>query len=298
MENTAPKKHNWKIPSRDGLDLHLHGWVPPRRVKGVVCLLHGFGEHSGRYAGFASALAEKGYALLGLDLRGHGRSQGLRGHSPSLGAYFDDIDLLLAQAAARFPLVPRFIYGHSLGGILALVYAPLRRPQIAGVVAAGPGIENALMRQKGKMALVRSFGRFFPRLYIESGLDPRLLSRNPDVMRANRNDLLLNNKMTLGFGRVSLKAIRLALKNARRFPVPVLVMHGSGDRLGFPEGSKRFAIRAEKNCTFKLWDGFYHELHNEPGREEVFSAVTDWLDRHAAPLDPRGRGAAQDKQRS
>src|SRR3972149_10091478 len=123
---------NWK--SRDNLVMYAQVWQPPGAVKAVVCLVHGLGEHIGRYPHVGAALSEKGFALAGFDLRGHGKSQGRRGHAPSLNVYFDDIDFFLEQVAERFHGSPCFLYGHSLGAILTLAYVPLRKPRISGVI--------------------------------------------------------------------------------------------------------------------------------------------------------------------
>ena len=132
---------NWT--SADGLPLVGRCWEPAGEPRAVVCLVHGLGEHSGRYAHVAAALNDAGYAVLACDKRGHGRSGGKRGHTPSYEALMTDIDLLLAQAEQRFPGKPRFLYGHSLGGNEVLNYALRRKPDLAGVVATSPGLRTA-----------------------------------------------------------------------------------------------------------------------------------------------------------
>ena len=122
----------------DGIQFYFQGWQPETPPKAVVCLVHGLGEHSGRYAHVAAALNDAGYALLGFDLRGHGKSGGPRGHTPSYETLMDDIGRLLAEAAHRYPGRPQFLYGHSLGGNLVLNYALRRKPGIGGVVATSP----------------------------------------------------------------------------------------------------------------------------------------------------------------
>src|SRR5512137_2011524 len=127
----------------DDVQFYFQGWQPETPPKAVVCLVHGLGEHTGRYAHVAAALNDAGYALLGFDLRGHGKSGGPRGHTPTYDALMDDIGRLLAEAGQRYPGQQQFLYGHSLGGNLVLNYALRRKPGLAGVIATSPALRPA-----------------------------------------------------------------------------------------------------------------------------------------------------------
>lgn len=266
--------------AEDGLPLFARGWEPESEPKAVICLVHGLGEHSGRYHHLAAALTEAGYAVLAYDLRGHGRSGGPRGHMPSFEAFMKDIDRLMEQAAQRYPDKPRFLYGHSLGGILVLNYALRRRPDVRGVVATASGLRTALEEQKGKVALVRLLGGLFPGLTLPSGLDPQTLSHDRRVVEAYVNDPLVHDKISLGFGKIMLEVIPWTFAHAAEFPVPLLLMHGTDDALGYARGSEEFARLAGDKATLKLWPGLYHEIHNEPQQREVFDYLIAWLDGH------------------
>src|SRR3954468_2442078 len=128
------KHFEWTWYTADKTRLYAQGWQPDQ-VVGVVCLVHGLGEHSSRYAHVAAALGEAGYVTLAFDQRGHGKSQGARGDATSYDEQMDDIKRLLAEAAERYPALPRFLYGHSMGGNLVLNYALRRRTQLQGVIA-------------------------------------------------------------------------------------------------------------------------------------------------------------------
>ena len=130
------------------MDLYARGWAPKDKPKAVVALIHGLGEHTGRYAHVGAALTEKGYALLGFDLRGHGKSGGPRGHLPSSEAFMTDIDRFLEETAERYPGLPQFLYGHSLGGLLVLNYALRRKPRLAGVIS--PLVPGCALRSKSR----------------------------------------------------------------------------------------------------------------------------------------------------
>ncbi|MFH2104512.1 MAG: lysophospholipase [Chloroflexota bacterium] len=270
--------HEWTWKSADGLDLVARSWTPEAKPKAVVCLVHGLGEHVGRYAHVGVALNERGYALAGFDLRGHGKSKGQRGHTPSFDAFMQDITDFISNVAVLFPGIPRFLFGHSLGGILVLNYVLRRSPTLAGVISTAAGLRTSLEEQKGKVALARILGTLIPGVALPSGLDPKTISRDEHVVQAYIEDPLVHDRITLGFGKIMLAAIPWAFTHAADFPVPLLIMHGSEDLLGYPRGSREFADLVPKDCTFKLWDGLSHELHNEPEKEQVFELITKWLD--------------------
>ncbi|MFN3741580.1 MAG: lysophospholipase [Anaerolineales bacterium] len=266
--------------SDDGLALLGRGWEPQAAPKAVIGLVHGLGEHGGRYAHLAEVLTAAGYAVLTFDLRGHGRSAGPRGHMPSLEAFMRDIDRLLLQAEIRYPAKPRFLYGHSLGGILVLNYVLRRKPELRGAVVTSPGLRTALEEQKAKVTLVRLLGSLFPTLALPSGLDPHTLSHDQNVVQAYIHDPLVHDKITLGFGKIMLDVIPWTFAHAHELLLPLLLMHGTDDALTYARGSEEFARLAGEKVTFKLWPGLYHELHNEPQKQEVFQYLLQWLDSH------------------
>src|SRR5262249_59114742 len=137
------KHFEWTWYGADKTRLYAQSWQPDGKAAGVVCLIHGLGDHSSRYAHVGAALAETGYVLVALDLRGHGKSQGARGDAASYDTQMDDIKRLLEEAGERYPALPRFLYGHSMGGNLALNYVLRRRPQLQRVIATGPWLRTA-----------------------------------------------------------------------------------------------------------------------------------------------------------
>jgi alpha-beta hydrolase superfamily lysophospholipase len=267
----------WK--TRDGLNIHGHVWESTeRKAKAVVCLVHGLGEHIARYHHVAEVLGRDGYALFGADLRGHGRSEGIRGHTPSIDAYMEDINLLIEQARKKFPDLPIFLYGHSLGGILVLNYGLTQSPILKGVISTGPALRTALENQPVKIAAAKILGALLPSTTIASGLDASTLSRDEKVVTAYKNDPLVHDKVSLGFGRTMLGVNRWVLENSSKFKYPLLLMHGKADQLSFPKGSEEFASNLKGTCTLMLWDNLYHEIHNEPEQNEVLKTMTIWMD--------------------
>jgi len=267
----------WK--SNDGLDIFAQGWEPmDRPAKAVVCLVHGMGEHSSRYTHVAEAFGKEGYVLFGADLRGHGRSGGPRGHFPSIEAVIQDIDILFEQVRTRYPGLPLILYGHSLGGILVLQYALKRKPDVKGVIATGSALHTALEKQPIKVLAAKILGSLMPNSSIASGLDVKALSHDEKVVLAYKNDPLVHDRISLGFGKIMLGVSKWTLEHASEFPVPLLLIHGTEDAIALPSSSIDFASAIDQNCALVLWEGGYHEVHNEPEQAEVFKRMTTWMD--------------------
>lgn len=270
--------------SQDGASFYIQGWEPDEhKPKALIGLIHGLGEHSGRFAHVGKAMTEAGYILAGFDLRGHGKSDGARGHVAALDVYMQDICEFVQWLSERYPGLPQFLYGHSLGGLLALTYSIRYGAGLKGVIATSSGLHTALQKQKAKVAMVKLLGSILPRLTMQSGLDPAAISRDSAVVQAYLRDPLVHYNTSLGFGKAGLTAIDLCLVRAGEFPVPLLLMHGTADRIAYPSGSEYFAKSVREaggDVTLKLWDGLYHELHNEPEKEEVFKFTIAWLDGH------------------
>lgn len=268
---------NWK--SRDGLDIFGQVWGPPVVTpKAVVCLVHGLGEHSSRYTHVAEAFGKDGFVLFTYDLRGHGRSDGPRGHISSMEDFMQDIDVMFAQVRLRYPDLPLFLYGHSIGGVQVLHYGLLRKPNVKGVIATSSALHTSVELQKIKVMMAKVLGLLMPNTLIASGLDPKSISRDEKVVQAYINDPLVHDKISLGFGKVMLGVTKWTLDHAGEFSLPLLLLHGKADAIAFPSSSTEFAAPLKDKCTLMLWEGAYHELHNEPEQAEVLKAMTLWMD--------------------
>lgn len=267
--------------SADGLDIFARLWQPDASCKGVICLVHGLGEHGGRYPHIAHALTQAGYALLAPDLRGHGRSAGARGDAPSYAALLDDVSLLLTQAASRFPATSRFLYGHSLGGNLVLNYA-LRHPNgLAGVIASAPWLALAFAPPRVKLLLGRLLDKTLPHLTMSSGLNVHHLSHDPAVIAAYVNDPLVHDRISAQMGLALLDSGKWILEHAGDCQVPLLLMHGMEDRITSAEATARFATSVPGDCTHRCWEGLYHEIHNEAQCNSILITMISWLDAHS-----------------
>jgi len=218
--------------------------------------------------------------VLGFDLRGHGKSEGLRGHTPSYDALMDDIGRLLDEAAQRYPGKSQFIYGHSLGGNLVLNYTLRRKPPLAGVVSTSPAIRVANPLPVTQLTLAKVMNKLQPTMQMPNGLALDNLARDPEVIRAYKSDPLVHNKISVRLAVEMLQAGEWALAHAAEFPLPLLLVHGTADELTSAAATQEFAGKVRGDCTIKLWDGFYHETHNEPEKAEVLGFMIDWLQSH------------------
>lgn len=271
------KRYEFEFNAVDGLKLRGQGWVP-EDCKAILYLLHGHGEHSNRYSHVGEHFADSGYGLLAIDLRGHGRSEGPRGHTPSYDLLMDDIAGFVAYGEERYPDVPAIIYGHSMGGNLALNYALRRDPRVSGVIATSPWLKLAFQPPAFKVAIAKTMNILCPTLSQRSGLEVPALSRDEQLLKQYREDPMAHDRITARLFVAIYQSGLWALAHASGISVPSLVMHGTGDRICSALASKLFAEAAGTNCELKLWEGLYHELHNEPERKQVLDYISGWLE--------------------
>ena len=261
----------------DGLRIYAQGWEPGVEPRAVVCLVHGLGEHSGRYGHVAAFITHAGYALFAFDMRGHGKSQGKHGHASSYGVLLDDISYFLEKAAERYTNLPSFLYGHSLGGTLVIEYALRRRPVLPGVIATGPSFRPAFEPRPWKITLGKIMYHLWPTLTLSNEIDREGLSRDLEVVRVYNNDPLVHDRLSTRLGIDLLERGLWVLEHADQIHLPLLLMHGGADRITSAEASREFAEQAGDLCTLRIWDDFYHEIHNEPEKEQVLGYMMEWL---------------------
>jgi alpha-beta hydrolase superfamily lysophospholipase len=274
------------IAATGGQSFHLTEWLPSGRPKGLVLLLHGLSEHAGRYRHVGAALAASGYVMVCPDLRGNGQSSGKRGHFPYYRQAMEDVTLFMEVARNRHPDLPVVLYGHSMGGNLALNYLIRHRPAVAGSVVTSPWLRLSSKPPLMKLLLALAVEQVLPSLSQPDGIFPGFLSHDEAVGRAYEADPLVHNRISVRtFLEVS-RAGDYALAHAATVSCPLLLMHGTGDRLTSCDASREFSDRMVTEHTFRTWEGLYHELHNEFEREQVLAAVTEWMDR----LLPPGNG--------
>jgi acylglycerol lipase len=269
---------NWK--SCNGFDLYARSWEPDGKPKAVIMLVHGHGEHAARYEHVAAALTEKGYALLGFDLCGHGKSGGPRGHAESFDALMDDIAAFSQQVDQRYPGLPSFLYGHSMGGNLVINYALRRKPELRGVIATGPWLKLAFDTPGYQLTFLRLISSIARGFSLHSPVNANNLTHDETAARAYAKDPMVHDIISARLLLMIHDSGLWALEHAAEFSLPLLLMHGAADPITSAKASQEFAEKAGDKVTFKLWDGLYHEIHNEPEKAEVFKVMLDWLGKH------------------
>ena len=264
--------------AQDNLQLFYQKWSSENE-KALVCLIHGLGEHGGCYRQMAGYLTEKGYSLAVLDLRGHGGSKGKRGHAASYEALMDDINLFISRASGDAPNIPCFLYGHSMGGNLALNYSLRHRTNLSGVIASGPWLKLVIEPPKYKYIMSRLMNAIYPSLTMNNGLKSSMLYHSDNKTEDYFKDPLFHNYISARLFSIIAQSGLWALQHAGEIRLPLLIMHGGEDKVTSAKASMEFADNAP-GSTLKIWDGFYHVLQNEPRHDDVFQFVIDWMELH------------------
>lgn len=267
---------SWK--TAENITIFSREWKPESNTRAVIIIVHGLGEHSLRYEYTAKHFNNHGFAVIAFDLQGHGKSGGNRGYASFQQSYIE-IDRAIKEAKTRYPGMPVFLYGHSLGASLVLIYAAQRKPMINGLIASAPCIRTASPITPFKLAVGKSSSYLFPTLALGNGLDRSGLSRDTSIVHAYINDPLVHDRVTSKLGMDLVDSGFFLLQHAHEFTMPCLLMQGTADRIVDPDATFEFASKAPSTTTFKKWDGLYHELHNEPEKDDVLKYVEDWIDK-------------------
>ncbi len=269
--------------TRDGLTQLRRRWRPSGdgSPRSAVALVHGIGEHSGRYDHVGRYLAARGHDVLAFDNRGHGQSGGRRGHVDRFEQYLDDIDDVLAER--RELGLPVVLFGHSLGGLMASSYAVSTRPAPDLLVLSSPSL--AVVAPRWQRALAPILSRLAPRLFVPSSFDPAILADDAEVQRAYKEDPLRVGGATARLGDETFRTMEATTAAVERITTPTYVLHGSADEL--VPASASAPLRDLPSVTYRLWPGLRHECLNEPSHLEVLGELSHWLDGRLGPdTDP------------
>ncbi|MFF0542164.1 alpha/beta hydrolase [Nocardia thailandica] len=257
-------------------------WQPETRARAVIALSHGVAEHSGRYEHVGAALADAGFAVYALDHIGHGRSEGARANIGSLDGAADNLAALLELASQAHPGIPRFVLGHSMGALVVLHLAT-RGPgplDVAGVAVSAPPLDIPLGNPLQKL-VAPLLTRYAPNLGVLT-LDSSTISRDPAVVAAYDADPLVSRgKLPARTAVEILDHTDLVKQRLGSLTAPLLVQHGTEDRLAAPSGADRLETgTGSADVTVLRYPGLYHEVYNEPEREQVLADLSDWLGKH------------------
>ena len=261
-----------------GLDIYFQAWLPESDPTAVLLVVHGLAEHSGRYMNLVNRFVPLGYAVYGLDHIGHGKSDGQRAHVENFSDFTGTLTLFSSMVRVRHPDTPVFIVGHSMGGLIASCYLLDHSDEFAGAVISAPSIKPS-----GKVSGATVFiGKVLSALFPKAGLlqlDAAAISKDPEVVRAYREDpLVYNGKISARLAAEMMKTMERVAAEAEKITLPILIVQGTEDKLVDPSGAQLLCDRSgSTNKTIKMYDGLYHEVFNEPDRERVLKDVEDWL---------------------
>ena len=275
----APEHRDGTFTGTGGLQLYYQAWMPPDRQpkKAVLINLHGLGDHSGLYPTLASHFPAHSIALYAYDMRGNGRSPGQRAYLRGWHEYRGDLHAFLERVRKWEGDLPLFVLGNSLGGLVVLDYALHYPAGLSGVIAAAPPLGEVGVPPM-LMTLGRVMSRIWPRFSLEVGMDLSGLARDPAVVNTVLADPLFHRRGTARLSTEVTAAIRRVQARAETLSVPLLILHGSDDRMVTPEGSRRFVSRVEhSDRELREYPGAYHGLFADMGHEEVLKDVERWL---------------------
>ena len=269
-------EYTWK--SKTGLTVYGQSWLVDE-PKAVVGLVHGMGEHSGRYNYMVDALTAANISVVSYDQIGHGKTEGKRGHVPNYDMLLGCSGELMSKVVELVPAKPVFLFGHSMGGNVVLNYLLQRKPKISGAIVSAPWLKLAFDPPALQVKLGRFVSGILPGLVQSTKLDVTAISRDPKEVKRYQDDSLVHDKISTAFFTGVYDSGVWALEHASELQTPVLLYHGTGDQLTSHNASKEFAEKAGSNVTFKSLDGYYHESHNESpeDREKVFKMIIDWI---------------------
>jgi alpha-beta hydrolase superfamily lysophospholipase len=268
--------------SADGLKIYTESWLPDAAPKAVVLIVHGYAEHIGRYVHVADYLVGRGYAVYGLDHRGHGRSDGLR-------AYFDNIDQPVDDLKRYFDSVKAshagrkiFMYGHSMGSLIALAFALRYQDQLAGLILSGTAVNADTTVSPTLVAISGVLSRIIPKTTLTPPLPSNALSHDPAVVSAYDSDPLnYRGNWRIRMGAVLLQQGKILRERVAELTLPLFIMHGKEDAVTPVSGAEVIASKARSaDKTLKIYPGLFHEIHNEPEKATILADIGDWLDKH------------------
>jgi acylglycerol lipase len=265
-----------RLQSKDGLRIFVRSWRPQGKARGAVAIVPGFNAHSGYYSWVGQQFAADGLAAYAVDLRGRGNSDGERFYVKEFGDYVDDAQLLVQHVKSREPGLPVYLLGHSAGGVVACMYVLDHPGEVTGLICES--FAHEIPAPDFALAVFKGIAHLAPHAHVLH-LKNEIFSRDPQVVQAMNEDPLIAHEtqptQTLA------EMVRADERLKRDFPLislPVLILHGTADQATKPSGSQRFFDTAgSKDKTLKLYEGHYHDLLNDIGKEGVLADIKGWI---------------------
>jgi alpha-beta hydrolase superfamily lysophospholipase len=271
-----------KFKGQNNLDIYYQSWHPCEIPKSILLVAHGLAEHSGRYINLVNYFVPEGYTIYALDHQGHGKSEGLSGYVNSFSDYINDLKTFFDLIRKENETAKVFLVGHSMGGLIAVKYTVEHQKDLAGLILSSPTLKVGSSVSSRDIIIARIVAKLFPKTGI-AGLDYSAISRDKRVIDSYIHDpLVYTGKIRARLACELIKAMVHRLPSEMsKIKLPVLIMQGSLDSLSNPEGSRLlFKLVKSKDKTFKVFEGLYHEVFNEPEHPQILSYMETWLNSH------------------
>jgi acylglycerol lipase len=270
-----------KFTGRNNYSLYRQAWLPDGIPVAVMIVVHGIAEHSGRYSNLVNYFVPKGYAIYSFDLRGHGKSDGKRSYIERFSYYLDDLEIFCNKVSEENKKVKVFLIGHSMGSTIAVNYAFKHQGELDGLIVSGTTLKAGASIKKASIFMAKILSVIAPKIGV-SALDTNGISRDKAVVAAYVNDPLdYTGKLSARTGAELLKTMEKIQSRISDLSLPLLIAHGTADRISDPSSSQMlFNGAGSKDKTLKLYAGFYHEIFNDPDCQQVFSDIDYWLKPH------------------
>jgi len=271
-----PESHaeHWHFPAGERF---VRSWLPANDPTHAVAIVHGLGDHSGRFAAPAEWLQSKGVAVFALDQIGHGKSPGRRVCIPSYDALLDDVEAFLSLIRDRNPHIPLGLFGQSMGGNVTLNYALQNRPHAQFVVAGSPMLRSDNAPGPIMNLFARGLLALAPNLHIPAPVILANLAHDEEVQQQYLQDPLVEKRVSLRLGAALIDTGKWALDHADQLPYSVLIMHGTDDKITSPVASQEFVDKSNGKATLRIWEGGRHDLHLDIDREAYMETMWEWI---------------------
>jgi len=263
--------------TNNNIRLFYQCWLPQQSIEAITVIVHGGGDHSGRFSNLVEFLVPHDYGIYIFDLRGHGRSPGKRGHINSWNEYQLDLSLFLDLVKTKHPDIPLFLLGHSMGGVIVLDHCIKSQKHISAIICSSPAI-GELGISPFLISLARLINKIWPSIVLPTGLKVPHLSRDTEFIKKTKSDPLYHSKSTPRFGIEMLKTVEFVQNNVSKISLPIYLIHGTDDKIVSIEGSRRAKKLIDTSLiTYKEYEDGYHELFNDLNKKVVMNDLLLWM---------------------
>ena len=267
----------YNLVNPDNFSFFVRKWTPDTPPKGLIVLLHGLSDHGSRFVYVAEKFVSDGYIFIAPDLRGNGKTGGKRGHFDSLTQVMSDISFLLSESRKTHPDLPLTLYSQSMGGNLAINFA-LRFPdEIDFAIVSSPWLRLTKQPSAFLQKVASTLANLFPSLLLPNGINSKDLCHDPEIYKAYDTDPLIHWKVSVSTFTIINSSGEWSIANAASLKIPMLLLHSEADLITSFKASREFAENANAFLTFIPYKTQFHELHNEPEKEEVCDKMVEWL---------------------